>query len=88
MRTFHEMFRDKIDRVDNSVVLFEGEYKQIQLDAYKAGITEAAEAIRNKREESFKGTLHMNQYGEGVKKGMKEAEETILTARDNKTTVL
>lgn len=47
MKTFYEKFRDKIDCTDNSVVLFEGEYKQIQHDAeqsgYERGIRDAAE---------------------------------------------
>lgn len=75
MKSFHEMFRDKIDRVDNSVVLFEGEYKQIQLDAYKAGMAEAAEIVNPK----------------GTRIASKEiinAKHAILTARDNKTPAL
>lgn len=56
---------------------------RIKLDAersgYERGVRESAEAIRNQTEKAFQGTTHMNSYGEGVKKGMKESADLALS---------
>ena len=74
MKTAEEWSREYNPTVDNSYSeRFIAVVKQIQLDAFCAGLTEAAEIARSK---------------EGVHKlsGIVISNE-ILTARDNKTTL-
>jgi hypothetical protein len=45
MKAYGEFFQDSIDMTDGSVTMTEKEYKAIQLDAWKQGMTDAAGLI-------------------------------------------
>lgn len=45
MKTFRERFTDRIDATDGTVVLREGEYNVIQMEAYADGVKFGADKL-------------------------------------------
>ena len=45
MKSFEDYFQDSIDRTDGSVVIWEKDFKQIQLDAMKEGMQRVAKLL-------------------------------------------
>jgi len=69
MKTFPEYFQDSIDMTDGSVVMWEKDFKAIQLDAIKEGMRRAA---------------HINeQYMPALM--AKDANQAILSAAEQLT---
>jgi hypothetical protein len=77
MKPFHEQFKDRIDPSDGSIVLLQDEYKAIQLDSFKAGMSEAAEICNTHRLSQFDPT----------RDGLDGFRKAILAARNAKTSL-
>lgn len=76
MKSFQEQFKDRIDASDGSVVLRKEEYRQIQEEAFKAGMNRAVEVVQTRYDSIYVGT---NPIREGIKRGLSEAMIDILT---------
>jgi hypothetical protein len=74
MKSFSEQFKDRIDATDGTVVLRAIEYKQIQHDAFKAGMLEAAEIVTKEIDYCAAPSSHED---------MASAHKAILTAANN-----
>ncbi len=85
MKSAEEWLKTMFDSPETTTHTFKQHIEAIQLDAMKEGMRRAAAKLERAKEDAYKGTLSMNEYGHGVKKGMSESVSMILSAAEQLT---